>query len=114
MCMYKNKSLRLAFTQTHNGKHLFQKALPKMVIQASLSFSFVELLDETTRACTGRSLCYFAQHALTLPNVACLQGLKTTNYLKQNKNQATSVHLNREKLKSAKHFKGFSVGGRNK
>lgn len=36
LCVCKKRSLRLAFTQTHNGKHLFQTALPKMVIQASM------------------------------------------------------------------------------
>lgn len=52
MCMYKNKSLRLAFTQTHNGKHLFQTALPKMVIQASLKYQNVpEFVVETDLNC---------------------------------------------------------------
>lgn len=51
-CMYKNKSLRLAFTQTHNGKHLFQTALPKMVIQASLKYQNVpEFVVETDLNC---------------------------------------------------------------
>lgn len=52
LCMYKNKSLRLAFTQTHNGKHLFQTALPKMVIQASLKYQNVpEFVVETDLNC---------------------------------------------------------------
>lgn len=63
MCMYKNKSLRLAFTQTHNGKHLFQTALPKMVIQASQKYQTVpEFVVETDLKLEGH--CFILQMML--------------------------------------------------